>query len=263
MEDIYMQLNILMILSFLFFLGSLGGWCLEVVFRRFFSAANPGKKWINPGFLTGPYLPLYGFSLCALYLLSKIDVSFIKNIYVRNIVLFIIMAIVVTFIEYVAGEIFIKRMKIKLWDYEKEWGNIKGIICPKFSFFWAVLSVLYYFFLHPNILKSLEWLSAHLTFLFFMGFFYGIFVLDFWYTMNMMSRIKAFAEEYEIIVRYEMLKESIRLKNEELKEKRNFIFALKSESMTFTENLKNYFMKEQEKVVETKKTIQKKINNVK
>lgn len=238
-------MNIFLVLAFLFFVGSLTGWCLELVYRRFFSDANPERKWINPGFLTGPYLPLYGFSLCALFLLAHINVSYIENPVLQNIVLFIIMAVVVTIIEYIAGVIFIKKMNIKLWDYDNEWGNIKGIICPKYSFFWAVLSSIYYFMIHPHILKSLYWLSRNLSFSFVMGFFYGVFVLDFWYSMNMMTRIKKFAQENHIIVRYETLKESIRQKNEELKEKRKFIFAFRSESITFTEHLKNYFEKEQ------------------
>ena len=43
----------LLVMAFLFFVGSVLGWCTEVLFRRVFTA----KKWINPGFLTGPYLP--------------------------------------------------------------------------------------------------------------------------------------------------------------------------------------------------------------
>ena len=63
--------QMLLELSFLFFVGSCLGWCVEVLFRRFFSA----KKWINPGFLTGPYLPLYGFGLTFMYGVSFIPVK--------------------------------------------------------------------------------------------------------------------------------------------------------------------------------------------
>lgn len=240
--------NILLELAFLFFVGSLSGWGLEVIFRRFFSDANPERKWINPGFLAGPYLPLYGFSLCALFLLAHIKITFIENEVLSKIVLFIFMSFIVTCIEYIAGLIFIKRMKIKLWDYENQWGNINGIICPRYSFFWAVLSAIYYFLIHPNILKSLYWLSEHLAFSFVMGFFYGVFTLDLCYSLNIMSRIRKFADDNEIIVRYEALKESIRVKNEERKEKRKFIFAFRSENSTFTESLMNYFEKEQERL---------------
>lgn len=251
--------NIFLELAFLFFVGSLSGWGLEVIFRRFFSDANPERKWINPGFLAGPYLPLYGFSLCALFLLAHIKITFIENKFLSKIVLFIFMSLIVTCIEYIAGLIFIKRMKIKLWDYENQWGNINGIICPRYSFFWAVLSAIYYFLIHPNILKSLYWLSEHLAFSFVMGFFYGVFTLDLCYSLNIMSRIRKFADDNEIIVRYEALKESIRVKNEERKEKRKFIFAFRSENSTFTESLMNYFEKEQERLGK----IREKYDNVK
>ena len=69
----------LLVLTFLFFAGSIIGWGIELFWRRFFSKNNPEKKWINPGFLTGPYLPLYGLSLCLLFALSFIDVSFVES----------------------------------------------------------------------------------------------------------------------------------------------------------------------------------------
>ena len=50
-----------LIFVFIFFIGSMLGWLLELIFRRLVH-----KKWINPGFLIGPYLPIYGFGLCAL-----------------------------------------------------------------------------------------------------------------------------------------------------------------------------------------------------
>ena len=63
-------MNNFLILAFLFFIGCFLGWGLEVLYRRF-SPANVSRRWINPGFLVGPYLPLYGFGLCALYLLPS------------------------------------------------------------------------------------------------------------------------------------------------------------------------------------------------
>lgn len=239
-----MIVSVLLVLAFLFFVGSLSGWVLEVFYRRFISAANPERKWINPGFLNGPYLPLYGFSLCTLFSMAHIKITFISNGVVAKIVLFTIMAAVVTCIEFIAGEIFIRRMKIKLWDYDNEWGNIKGIICPKYTFYWAVLSAVYYFIIHPKILDSVYWLINHLAFSFFMGFFYGVFALDFWYSMNIMYRIKKFAIDNDIIVRYELLKNSFREKREEMKERSSFILSFVSHKVPFSENLRYYFEKE-------------------
>ena len=62
----------ILVILFLFFIGCIMGWCIEVIFRKFFSKSNPSHKWINPGFLIGPYLPLYGSGLVVLYLLTPI-----------------------------------------------------------------------------------------------------------------------------------------------------------------------------------------------
>ena len=229
-----------LILAFIFFIGSIIGWVIELIFRRFFSATNPGRRWINPGFLIGPYLPLYGFSLCVLFLLAQININFIHNEFIEELVLFTIMSLVVTYIEYLAGLIFIKGMNIKLWDYTDEYGNIQGIICPKFSIFWAILSAIYYFLIHPHILESIYWLLNHLSFSFVMGFFYGVFVIDVCYSLKVMIHIRKFANDNKIIVKYELLKENIRKRNEELIGKKKFIFVMHSEREEFLKHLKHY-----------------------
>ena len=199
-------MNFFLKLAFLFCIGSLLGWCIEVLFRRFFSA----KKWINPGFLVGPYLPLYGFSLCTLYLLAMLE-EFIPISFpvLRKLVLFAVMALCVTAIEYVTGLIFIKRLKIKLWDYSDCWGNVDGVICPLFTFFWALLSAAYYFLIHPHILGALEWLAQNLPFSFFIGVFYGVFAIDLVHSTRFLAVIRRFADDKKIVVRYEELKEHI------------------------------------------------------
>ncbi|MCR5217527.1 putative ABC transporter permease [Treponema sp.] len=234
-------MNILLVLAFLFFTGSTAGWILEVFWRRFFSKNNPEKKWLNPGFLTGPYLPLYGLSLIILFSLSFTDVSFIKAPALQKVILFIFMSICITTIEYIAGLIFIKGMKIRLWDYSKNRFNIKGIICPQYSFYWIILSAIYYFLIHPRILSWLYWFTNHLTFSFAVGFFWGVFTLDLCYTFKLSAKIRKFAKEEKIIIKYENLKESFRKKNEELKEKTRFLFPLKSDIKSIRELLHDIF----------------------
>lgn len=133
-------------LAFLFFMGCILGWGLEVLYRHY-SPANKTHRWINPGFLVGPYLPLYGFGLCALYLLASLEnTSLIAEVtYGSKLLLFLVMAIVMTLLEYIAGLIFIKGMKVKLWDYTNEKFNLQGIICLRFSVYWAILGAVYYF----------------------------------------------------------------------------------------------------------------------
>lgn len=212
-----------LVILFLFFVGCILGWCIEVVFRRFVSA----KKWINPGFLIGPYLPLYGSGLVVLYLLSLIHIDAVEaHPLLQKILIVLIMTVAMTVVEYIAGRIFIVGMHIKLWDYSNEWGNIQGIICPRFSFFWGLISALYYFLLHQHVLDAVYWLSDHLTFSFFIGFFYGVFVIDCVVSFNLMNKVKKLADEYEIIVRVEELKQRIADEKERRKEKPSFLLIL-------------------------------------
>lgn len=68
--------------------------------------------------------------------------------YGSKLLLFLVMAIVMTLLEYIAGLIFIKGMKVKLWDYTNEKFNLQGIICLRFSVYWAILGAVYYFLIH-------------------------------------------------------------------------------------------------------------------
>ena len=237
-------MNKALVLLFLFFVGSLLGWVIELFFRRFCSPkGRTTKKWVNPGFLVGPYLPLYGSGLCVLYMLASINLSFLdEHPIIEKIVLFVFMAVAMTVIEYITGLIFIKGMNVKLWDYTDRWGNIQGIICPKFSFFWALLSAIYFFLIHPAISDGVEWLASHLSFSFVIGFVYGIMVIDFAHSMNIVAKIRKFATDKDIVVKYEELKSSIRKKNEELAEKTHFILFLKS-TRAISDDLKAYFEK--------------------
>lgn len=222
-------MDIFLTLAYLFYIGSSLGWVIELLFRRFISASNPERKWINPGFCVGPYVPLYGFGLCILFLLASLGDAYGLKSAGGKIALFAGMALCMTAIEYIAGILSLKFMKVRLWDYSNEWGNIQGIICPLFSAIWAAASAGYYFCIHPYILDALRWLSENLAFSFVIGFFFGIFTIDVVYSTHLITRMKKYAEENEIIVRYEHLKSHIRSRQDELKEKTHFLFAFRSD----------------------------------
>ena len=216
-----------LIFAYLFFLGSVAGWVLEVFFRRFFSRANPERRWINPGFCTGPWLPLYGSGLCILYLLTFLEsADLIRDPVWKRIALFAVMALAMTGIEYVAGLLALRVAKVRLWDYTDQWGNIQGIICPKFSLAWALLGALYYFLIHPRILHALDWLSQNLAFSFFIGLFFGFFILDVVNSANLTAKLRRFAAENDVVVRFEAVKETIRKRKEAARQKYRFLRPL-------------------------------------
>ena len=185
-------MSILLTLAFLFFIGSVIGWILELLYRNL-SARR--KKWVNPGFCTGPYLPIYGFGLCMLYLMASLEqYSVIHDPFWNKVILFAAMAVGMTLIEYAAGIFCLKFLKVRLWDYSNFKGNVQGIICPQFSVVWAVMSAMYYFLIHPYILDGLNWLARNLAFSFFIGMFFGVFIIDVVNSAQLIVKMKRFAE---------------------------------------------------------------------
>lgn len=221
--------------AFLFFVGSVLGWGIEVLFRRIFTA----KKWINPGFLTGPYLPLYGFGLAGLYGIAQIPIK-TGSAAGDAAVTVLVMAAAMIIIEYIAGLIFIRGMKIKLWDYSDRWGNIQGIICPLFSLLWLAVSAFYYFVIDPFVIDAVAWFVNNIAFAFVVGLFFGILLVDLGHSVNLTAKIRRFASEHDTVVSFEKLKESIKDRIERKgKKKASFMFPFHS-TRGMDEDLEDY-----------------------
>ena len=185
---------------FLFFFGACAGWVLELLFRKFFSGSNPEHKWLNPGFLFGPCVPLYGIGTVVLFGMSLVEDAVFGSFSGSvgyYFVMFFIMALVMTLIEYLVGLLSIHVMGIRLWDYSHCWGNIQGIICPLFTFFWGVLSLAYYFLLYPRLRKLVEWFVAHPLASFMVGVCFGIFLIDLCFSIHLGAVVQKKAAEID------------------------------------------------------------------
>ena len=100
-----------------FFAFSFIGWCIEVIlkYRQF-------HKFINRGFLSGPWLPIYGFG-AVLLTLSVFGIGGFESSIGTT---FIISFIVCGFVEYMASYILEKRYHARWWDYSKKPMNLHG-----------------------------------------------------------------------------------------------------------------------------------------
>jgi len=203
-------MSYLVIISTLFVIGSLGGWGIELLFRRFVSQ----KKWMNPGFLTGPYLPIYGFGVLVLYAVSNIPLGIDGHIW-DVIIRIIIIGVGMSLIEFIAGLIFIKGLGIKLWDYSNRKGNIMGIICPSFSIIWLIVGSLYYFSLNPVLVQGIKWIAENLIYTYFIGAVIGAMIVDFAYSIHLATKLKVF-NEYRAL-RFEEFKKEFKNKIKNLK----------------------------------------------
>ena len=202
----------LVIVSTLFVIGSLLGWVIELFFRRFVSQ----KKWMNPGFLTGPYLPIYGFGVTVLYGVSNIPLGIESQVW-DIVVRVVIIGFGMTLIEFIAGLIFIKGFKIKLWDYSNRKGNIMGIICPSFSLIWLAVGSLYYFLLNSILVQGISWISENLIYTYFVGAVIGAILVDFSYSVHLATKLKEFKELQDL--RFEEFKKEFKKRVNELKSK--------------------------------------------
>ena len=247
-------MSFILCLAYLFFIGSVFGWVLELIFRKFFSPGNPQHKWINPGFCLGPYVPLYGSGLCILYSLAYLgQVTGFGSTGIGVAILFAAMAVSMTLIEYLTGIVLLKCFSLRLWDYSKRPGNVQGLICPLFSLIWAALGALYYFLAHPYILDALDWLANNLAFSFVIGYFFGVFTIDVAYSARIVTRIKRFAKENDLVVKVENLKANLHAIREQDSLRKYFFNPLHTKFKPLTE-----YLREAKDAVETK--IQKKRN---
>ena len=131
---------------FIFFTYAILGWCLEVAFHALVTG-----KFINRGFLNGPWCPVYGFGAsavlaCLLPLRGSVPLLFLGSL------------LVTSALEWLTGFVLEQLFHQRWWDYSDEPFNLNGYICLRFSLAWGLACLLVVDFIHPTVL----WLIARL-----------------------------------------------------------------------------------------------------
>ena len=161
-----------------FALYSFAGWIIELAYR-----SCRQKKFVNPGFLFGPFVPLYGTGAIAVIILH----AYISN---TNIALqFIIYLVILSAIEYITGEFFERVWGLKLWEYSNKIFNIKGKVSLAFSIVWALMALIAINFIHPyiaNYVYGIESAHAKLA-----SIVLGVyFITDFCFSVILLNKFK-------------------------------------------------------------------------
>jgi len=133
-----LQMDIIDGLFFQFVLFSISGWLLEVTYRTI-----ENRRFINPGFHRGPWVPLYGSAAVILAATGTIVSG--MPLYMRALVYLL----VTTGLEYITGEFFLLVYKKRYWDYRENFLNFRGLVCPVFSLAWVAAAFVFEFFLYP------------------------------------------------------------------------------------------------------------------
>lgn len=128
----------------LFFFYCFCGWVWE---SCYVSACK--HRWVNRGFLHGPFLPIYGS--------GAIIVLFVTLPVKNNLILvWIFGMLAATLLEYVTGAVMERLFKVRYWDYSTHKIQLNGYICLSSSIAWGFFSVMLIKYLHPPVDRLLE-----------------------------------------------------------------------------------------------------------
>ncbi len=128
------------------------GWVAEVIYR-----SVTQRKFVNAGFLFGPFIPVYGVGAFLVIVLGHALQDWPVAVRVAA------FGLVITLLEYSVGYLSEKIFKLKLWDYSEKRFNLHGYVCLRFSLIWTLLASAFVLFVHPEALRRVALLPAGLV----------------------------------------------------------------------------------------------------
>lgn len=149
----------------IFFTYSFAGWFMESVGGIF-----NVKKFINRGFLIGPYCPVYGIGVVIVTVLLQ---SYKSDI----IALFIFSTLICGTLEYTTSYLMEKLFNARWWDYHNRRFNINGRICLETLIPFGIFATIIISYINPflfNIYGNLSDISLNII----TGILTFIFIID-------------------------------------------------------------------------------------
>jgi len=199
--------------------------------------------------MVGCSLPIYGTGVVVLYAIADLNIG-VDNEIASFFIKAIICAFLMTLIEYISGLISLKIYHNRLWDYSNRFLNIQGIVCLRFSIYWAILGGIFIATLYKPLKGFTTYVYQTKDLYLVLGILYGIFIVDWVYSMDLMTKLKKYAEATHITFNFENLKVSVRERFNKLSQKRISIFnefKLRHKLFEHVENKDNNLMNETDK----------------
>ncbi len=172
-------------LLLLFFVFCLIGWIIELFYRSY-----KAKKITNPGFLSGPYVPIYG----AGGIIAYFSVVYSGTLSKPGALLFFLFLVGV--VEYFTGFFFEKFFKVRLWDYSDRRLNLGGHVCLRFMVNWLFLGLFFKYFLYSHFDQLARNITINSTHIFFLGLIYGVFLVDLVQSFNLAYKIRTSINQF-------------------------------------------------------------------
>ena len=133
---------------FFFYFYCFFGWIFESAF-----VSLKSHKFVNRGFMRGPFLPIYGSGAIMMLVASM---PFQDNIFLT----YIAGCIGATALELVTGIGMEALFKVRYWDYSNQKFNYKGHICLSSTIAWGFLTIFMTEFLHKGVEKIIFLIPA-------------------------------------------------------------------------------------------------------
>ena len=162
----------------LFMIYSVAGWIMEVTCKSF-----EAKKFINRGFMIGPYCPIYGWGAIFITILLKRYIS-------DWIVLFFMSMITCGILEYLTSYVMEKLFHARWWDYSKRKYNINGRICLETLVPFGLLGLTIMYITNPIILNGLKNIPDNILNVIAIVLFV-IFIIDGIVSLKVVSNVRA------------------------------------------------------------------------
>lgn len=120
------------------------GWVVEVV-----NSYIQHKRFINRGFMIGPYCPIYGTGVLLIIFLLK---GYTDN----YLVLFILSMTVCMVVEYLTSLLMELLFNARWWDYSNRKFNINGRVCLETAIPFGLCGMLIMYVINPIFVKLLD-----------------------------------------------------------------------------------------------------------
>lgn len=142
-------------LTMYFFICSFIGWLLEVAY-----AFSVYGTFVDRGFLRGPICPIYGYGAVIMVLIT----DWIKKKKITNsLIIFAIVAVIATVLEYIASYFLELVFNLRWWDYTGYFLNINGRVCLIFSIFFGIAGVIFIKNIYPIMQKIFDKIRKKLS----------------------------------------------------------------------------------------------------
>lgn len=124
---------------FFFYFYCFFGWIFESTY-----VSIKSRKFVNRGFMRGPFLPIYGSGAIMMLVVSM---PFQDNL----VLTYFAGCVGATALELVTGIAMESLFKVRYWDYSNQRFNYKGHICLSSTIAWGFLTILMTEFLHKGV----------------------------------------------------------------------------------------------------------------